>query len=123
MPLRGERGGARTKTGGGMDTNLAAMNPAHGRDAVSESESPGVRGWLRLLLEWSFRPRQAGAPEVSEILEAHRMAWRRIEIRRQEFAPPDMAVAQRIMSGYGRTSKNYYGYEKKSHRALFQARL
>ena len=106
-----------------MDTNLAAMNPAHGRDAVSESEAPGVRGWLRLLLEWSFRPRQAGAPEVSEILEAHRMAWRRIEIRRQEFAPPDMAVAQRIMSGYGRTSKNYYGYEKKSHRALFQARL
>jgi len=105
------------------DSSLAALNPAQCREGVSEGEEAGVGRWLRLLLEWSFRPRQSGPPEVSEILEAHRMAWRRIEMRRQEFAPPDMAVAQRIMSGLGRTSKTYYGYEKKTHRAVFRARL
>lgn len=102
------------------DLNLAADKPAL-EGELGEGDA-GLGRWLRMLLEWSFR-RQNRAPEVSEILEAHRMAWRRIEMRRQEFAPPDMAVAQRIMSGYGRTSKTYHGYEKNSHRALFRNRL
>ena len=38
-------------------------------------------------------------------------------MRRQEFAPPDLGVAQRIMSGYGRTSKSYHGYERSAKRA------
>ena len=81
-----------------------------------EAVDERATGWLGTLIQWALRPRER-APEVSEILEAHRMAWRRIEMRRQEFAPPDLGVAQRIMSGYGRTSKSYHGYERSAKRA------
>lgn len=65
---------------------------------------------LAWLYECLFPPRRP--MEVSEVLEAHRAAWRRIEIRRQEFAPPDLQVAGRIVSGFGKSSKKHHGYEE-----------
>jgi len=65
---------------------------------------------LTWLCEWLFPPRRP--MEVSEVLEAHRAAWRRIEIRRQEFAPPDLQVADRIVRGFGKSTKKHHGYEE-----------
>jgi hypothetical protein len=87
------------------------------------AEAVDSRSWLRSLRRLLFSPPRPKSPAVSEILEAHRMAWRRIEIRRQEFAPPDLAVAQRIMMGLGKTSRRHYGYERKAQRPLARASL
>jgi hypothetical protein len=46
-----------------------------------------------------FPPRRPGLT-ASEILEAHRRAWLRIEVRRQEHNPLDPGVMRRIMVGY-----------------------
>jgi hypothetical protein len=103
---------------------LAGVKPAQQSEGTIEPEATNGRGWLRTLLHWGFGSVPLERIEVSEMLEAHRMAWLRIEMRRQEFMPPDMAVAQRIIDGYGRTSKTYYGYERKSRRELLlRARL
>jgi len=91
-----------------MDTVTEAFSySGPGSEGLIRSFTRARLAWLRECLFPARRPM-----EVSEVLEAHRTAWRRIEIRRQEFAPPDLQVASRIVSGFGKSSKKHYGYEE-----------